>query len=259
MGLISPKVGIIGGTQGMGVWFADYLEDQGIEVLRAGRKTSPTLTETASQCDVVIISVPIAITVDVIKELGQLVSKQGVIMDLTSIKKEPLDAMLNYSNAEVVGLHPLFGPEVKAEGQRVVICRGRGKKGLTWISEIFNKTGIHSFIMNPEKHDNLMGLIQGVNHFSTLALGLCIKNAGFEFEDILNCSTKTFKDRLNRISSMLNQRPELFSSLLIDNKKSLEFIDIYQKSAKQILDMVSSKDRDAFDELFESLRQSLTM
>ena len=55
-------------------------------------------------------------------------------MDLTSLKKEPVKLMLTNSQAEVIGCHPLFGPQLKdASGQNVILCPARGKKWLGWL------------------------------------------------------------------------------------------------------------------------------
>ena len=103
MGLTRPTVGIVGGTGKMGSWFAGLLGQSGSKVFRVGRRTDLTPAQVAQQCDVVVISVPIADTVRVIQEVGPLVSENGVLMDLTSVKKGPVEAMLRYSRAEIVG------------------------------------------------------------------------------------------------------------------------------------------------------------
>ena len=125
MGLVLKKVGIIGGTGRMGSWFADLLEQSGATVYRIGRTTDLTPSEAAAKCDVVVISVPIAQTVKIIREIGPLVSKHALLMDLTSIKKEPVQAMLEHSNAQVVGAHPLFGPDS-------TINNGQKGRNLPW-------------------------------------------------------------------------------------------------------------------------------
>ena len=56
------------------------------------------------------LSVPIHRTEEIIREIGPAVRKGGLLMDLTSLKKAPVEAMLKYSGAEVLGVHPLFGP-----------------------------------------------------------------------------------------------------------------------------------------------------
>jgi len=254
MGLTSPTVGIIGGTNGMGAWFADQLESLKIKVHRVGRKTKISPRQVPEICDVIVISVPIADTINMIEDIAPLVPEKKVLMDLTSTKKEPVEAMLKFSKCEVVGVHPLFGPNETSKDRIIAICHGRGEKGVEWITEVFKKAQIKTKIMSPKDHDRMMGLIQGVNHFHTLALAYCIKNSGFEFEEIKQYSTMTFKRRLDRITALVNQPSELFGSLLMDNVEAFEFIDLYKKSVEKILPIIYNRDKEGFQKFFESLK-----
>ncbi len=251
-----PRVGIVGGTGRMGSWFADVLERVGSEVFRVGRKTDLTPAEIAAMCDVVVISVPIRDTVKMIQEIGPLVSEDGLLMDLTSIKKKPMETMIEYSRAEVVGAHPLFGPDT-ASGpeQRVAVCPGRGERGLGWLLGVLRSVGSRVTILSPERHDHLMGLVQGVNHFSTLALALCIRQSGLAFEELLECSTQTFRHRLDRIRAITEQQSELFESLLMDNPPAAEFIDQYLKAAGELAMIIRTKDSAAFGGVLEMLKE----
>ena len=255
MGLTLPRVGIVGGTGRMGSWLTRLLEGRGLTVLCAGRKTDLSPVEMAQKCEVVVISVPIAETERVIREIGPLVPEDGLLMDLASLKKGPVEAMLKYSGAQVVGIHPLFGPELKPNSAlRVAICPGRGEMGLKWITDIFLDERFEVTLFEPEEHDRMMGLIQGVNHFSTLALALCISRSGFELEDLVKGSTQTFHQRLGRIRSTMGQPAELFGSLLMDNPAAGEFIEHYLQSVEQLIRITRAKDQKAFGELFESLK-----
>lgn len=256
MGLTRPRVGIIGGTGRMGSWLARLLERQGLTVLIAGRKTDLTPADVGRQCDVVVISVPIADTVRIIREIGPLVSEKGLLMDLASVKKGPVEAMLKYSRAEVVGVHPLFGPEARSQsGLRIALCPGRGESGLTWIKGIFLDEGFMVTVIEPDKHDRMMGLIQGVNHFSNLTLALCISHSGFELEELENVSTQTFIQRLDRIRSIMEQPAGLFGSLLMDNPAAGEFIDQYLESVERLIRITRDGDKKAFGAFFESLKK----
>ena len=64
------RVGIIGGTGGMGRWFAGFFTQEGHPVLVSGRSRGPSLPEIAGTCSVVIVSVPIGVTCDVIRMVG---------------------------------------------------------------------------------------------------------------------------------------------------------------------------------------------
>ncbi len=250
----NPKVGIVGGTRGMGAWFGDLLERNGLTVYRVGRKTALTPEEMASQCDVVVISVPIAATDRVIEEVGPLVPVHGLMMDLTSVKKEPVKAMLEHSRAHVAGVHPLFGPEADCTcTRRIAVCPGRGEAWQSWLIRLFETAGLTVTVLSPERHDRMMGLVQGVNHFSTLALALCIGRSGFVLEDIAACSTQTFRHRLDRISAILNQQPELFWSLMGETREALEGMKLFLDGAGDLFEMVSRHEEDAFERMFDEL------
>ncbi|MFC1891810.1 prephenate dehydrogenase/arogenate dehydrogenase family protein [Thermodesulfobacteriota bacterium] len=257
MGLINPKVGIVGGSGRMGAWLKGLLEERGLVVLSAGRNTELTPAEMARQCDVVVISVPIADTEKVISEIGPLVKEDGLIMDLASVKKMPVEVMLKYSKAQVVGVHPLFGADVRSDtALRVAICPGRGDEGLNWICSIFRDEKYKITVIDPKEHDRMMGLIQGVNHFATLALGLCISRSGLDVADLHNLSTQTFLVRLQRIKAIIDQPAELFRSLLMENPSAGEFIGQYRESIEQLFSITTDSNNEAFEDLFASLEKA---
>ena len=108
--------------------------------------------------------------------------------------------------------------------------------------------------MDPVEHDRLMGLIQGVNHLSTLALALCMNRSEFSFKEIVKTSTQTFDQRIDRIKSFVDQPPELFESILMDNSDAGEFIDRYKDAVREIIEITRNRDREAFREIFKSLK-----
>ena len=251
-----PKVGIVGGTGRMGSWFAALLEPYGSEVFRVGRKTDLTPAEMVRRCDVVVISVPVVQTINMIREIGPLVSENALLMDLTSIKERPMEAMLRHSRAEVVGTHPLFGPDrVSDSGLRIAVCPGRGRVWRDWLLRILRDAGLIVTVLSPQKHDHLMGLIQGVNHLSTIALGLCVSRSGFMFDELLNCSTQTFTKRFDRIRTMMEQPAELFGSLLMDNPAAGELMDQYLEATEELIEISNKKDRASFEQIFENLKE----
>ena len=260
MGLTSrlrrPKIGIVGGTGRMGSWFADLLEGAGTQVCRVGRRAGRTAAEIVRECDVVAISVPVADTVKVIQEIGPLVQEDGLLMDLTSVKKGPLDAMLRYSRAQVVGVHPLFGPDAEADSRRtVVVVPGRGEGGLIWATQVFLNAGFEVVVLDAEEHDRMMGVVQAVNHFSTLALALCISRSNIEFEGLMGAATPTFRERVDRIRAILDQPSGLFGSLLMDNLAAGEFIEHYLEAVEILIRITRSGDREGFGELFAALKK----
>ncbi len=260
MGIGQPSVGIIGGTGRMGTWFFRFIEQRGMSVLKTGRTGPHSLEEVVRTCRVVVISVPIRKTLSIIRRIGPMMSEESLLMDLTSIKEAPLAAMVSCSRSEVVGLHPLFGPgDDSTREKRMVICRGRGEQGLSWIKDLLEEGGVETLMMEAAEHDRLMGIIQGANHLATLALALSIKRSGIPLEELMRGATPVFMERLERIQAMLGQPSELFSALMMENSHAGDSLRDVARSVEEWLEIVDKKDEKAFSDLFESLQSHFLM
>ncbi len=256
MKLNDPTVGIIGGTGKMGGWLGSVLEAQSARIVNLGRDRATDLPALVQTCQVIVVSVPIADTLEVIRQIGPYVAEDGLLMDLTSVKRAPLTEMMKWSRAQVVGAHPLFGPEGPGGDRgRVVLCPGRGEEGMAWVTALFERAGIGVLLMDADTHDRLMGMIQGVQHFVTLSLTLTLCRSGLDLETVNQCATTTFRPVLDRIFAMTNQSPHLFQSLLMDNDYAVPFMEAYLKSAGELHQIVKGKDRETFEALFHELKE----
>ena len=189
---MKTEIGIIGGTRGMGNWFARFLEKEGYAVRVCGRNASEAdIAEMAETCQVIVVSVPIGVTGDVIAKVGPHMREASLLMDLTSLKRDSVKTMLETSVSEVIGCHPLFGPRVDSiAGQNIVLCPARAGKWLTWLTDIFEKNGAFVLEATPEKHDQMMAIIQGLNHFNTIMMGLALRKAGVRLPELMKlCHT----------------------------------------------------------------------
>ena len=126
---------------------------------------------------------------------------------------------------------------------------------MAWLKDVLEKAGLTVGLFSPERHDQLMGLIQGVNHFATLALALLIRQSGFTLEEISDLSTQTFMRRIHRISAILGQSEELFESLLMDNSFTARFVEQYIETASDLERITKNRDRDRFKQLFLELKE----
>ena len=122
----------------MGALLVRLFGDLGHRVVVADLDTELRAEEAAAIADVTIVSVPIAATEAVIRAVGPHVREDALLMDVTSLKTAPIDAMLAATRGSVVGTHPMFGPSVHTlQGQRVVLCRGRGEAWGDWVRDAF--------------------------------------------------------------------------------------------------------------------------
>jgi prephenate dehydrogenase len=252
------NVGIIGGTKGMGHWFAGLLRKEGCTVHVCGRKTKLQINDLARLCNVVVVAVPISATAEIIKQVGPLLAKDALLMDLTSLKKEPVKLMLKNSRAEVIGCHPLFGPQLKdVTRQNVILCTARGKKWQPWLKEVFKNNKLTVLESTPEKHDKMMAIVQALNHFNTITLGLALAKTNIPLAEISKFSTPIFRTKLEIIKKIFTESPELYIDIIMGNLEMGKVLDIYEKELKDIRQTIESGGGTKLKEAIEKAAKKL--
>ena len=229
------QIGIIGGTRGMGKWFADFLRKQGYQVHASGSVTGMPVARIAACCQVVVISVPIGITAEIIAKVGPLMAKESLLMDLTSLKVEPVKAMLNCSAAEVIGCHPLFGPQVEMpENRHVVLCPARGEKWLPWLREVLASGGASIEEITPARHDELMSIVQGLNHLNTILMGMALGKTAAPLAQLDRYTTPSFDSKSQVVRNVFSENPRLYAEIICKNPDMQRVIAVYEQALAEI-------------------------
>ncbi|MHB8907674.1 MAG: prephenate dehydrogenase/arogenate dehydrogenase family protein [Syntrophales bacterium] len=237
------EIGIIGGTGGIGNWFAAFFAQAGYPVQCIGRNRGLSIPELARSCRVVIVAVPIAATLDVIRRVGPYLDEDALLMDFTSLKGEPVRAMLTATKAEVVGGHPLFGPDCPSlAGQNIVLCPGRGERWLKRMEGIFVEGGARVTITTPEEHDRMMALTQGLTHLDTILTGLTLRDSGVEPSRLDAFSTPVFRTKQAIAEKVFGLRSEMYAWILAGNPEMLRIVDRYEKNLSRLKKLLQNGD-----------------
>jgi prephenate dehydrogenase len=247
------KVGVIGGTRGMGNWFARFLEKEGHAVCICGRNVSEAdISEMADTCDVVVVSVPMGATGNVIAKIGPHMRVSSLLMDLTSLKRDSVKSMLETSASAVIGCHPLFGPGVDAiTGQHVVLCPARAGKWLSWLTDIFERNGAFVVEATPERHDQIMAIVQGLNHFNTIMMGLVLTKAGLSLSELMKFATPVFRAKMGIMEKVFCQNHGLYADILAMNPEIHQYIDAYEKDVAQLKNLICQENSAGIADMIE--------
>lgn len=248
-------VAIIGGKGGMGRTMARLFGDLGHAVMIADVDTELSATEAASLADVVVVSVPIAVTEQVIREVGPHVREDALLMDVTSLKEAPLAAMLESTRASVVGTHPMFGPNVHSlQGQRVVVCPGRGEAWEAWLRRMLSARGLVVTDATAEQHDRAMAIVQVLNHYQTQVLGLTLARFGVPIEETLRFTSPAYLMELYVAGRHFAQSPALYGPIEMRNPRTVEVTAAFQAAARELADVLASGDQARFAAIFDEVR-----
>jgi prephenate dehydrogenase len=244
------EIGIIGGTKGMGMLFARLLKEEGYTTFVSGRKIGMDPSTMAQKCQVVIVSVPISITCEVIEQVGPYMKKESLLMDLTSLKAEPVKSMLKSSVSEVISLHPLFGPVVESiAGYTIVLCPVRTEMWLDWLKDILVKSGANIIETTPERHDELMGLVQGLNHLNSITMGMVLRGSGVDLTELRRFATPMFNTKLALVEKVFTKNARLYAEIISLNANINRVIELYAKTLSDLKNVINKRDIEAFMEL----------
>jgi len=244
-------VGIIGGTGRMGGFFSKVFSDAGHTVLAAGRNTEVTPRDIARQCELVIVSVPIRETVSVIDSIAPFLSEEQILGDLTSLKVRPVEAMLQ-SKAQVIGMHPMFGPSATSLlRQTVIVTPARcDTPSLERILAIFRDQGARITMTTPKEHDRMMAVVQGLTHFVTLVMADTMRRMNTKPEDTLPFMSPVYRMEMNLAGRLLSQEPGLYSDMLRMNPYFAPVIAASLESHKEIAKSVTGDTATEFSDIF---------
>lgn len=273
------RIAIFGGAGGMGEWFARFFKENGFDVRivdiadkteavarRLGveflvtdvLKLDPVaIRDALGGVEIVLLSVPIAVTGQVIERVGPELRAGSLLMDITSVKRMPTELMAKWANerVEILGTHPLFGPSAKSmQGQSVILVPVRRGPLSERIHDVFVANGARVEFLTAAEHDELFGVIQGLTHFILFSLGITLRELDFDIERSRKFMTPMFEILIDFMGRLLHQDPQLYAEI----QTNFEMHEIHQaflRAAMRLSELVAEGKVDAFvEELLKARR-----
>ncbi|MBT9149306.1 MAG: T-protein [Dehalococcoidia bacterium] len=239
----------------MGRWFSDFFTSNGFEVLVSDIKTSMSNKQISRKADIVIISVPIKKTVEVIDEIGKLIKKDALLCDVASLKLKPVEAMKKVKSG-ALGMHPLFGPLTPGlKNQNIVFCPVKNNKWVTFLEDLFNSKNANIIKISAEEHDKQIAIIQALPHFLNISLARTIYSEKWELNPAF--FTPVFRLQSLILGRILGQKAELLAEIEMENPYFLEILFKFKKELLELAENVENKDFLSFINKFNKTSKHL--
>lgn len=247
------SVVIVGGNGQLGGLFGRMFTLSGYDVKVLGSKDWDRADELLADAGMVVVTVPIHLTEGVIEKLSKL-PKDCILCDLTSIKSKPLQAMLNVHQGPVVGLHPMFGPDVPSLAKQVIVyCDGRGEESYQWLLQQFSIWGASLCQIDASEHDHGMTLIQALRHFTSFAYGLHLSRENPNIDKLLKLSSPIYRLELAMVGRLFGQDPNLYGDIILSSQENIDMIKRFHRCFGEALEILDSKDKQAFVDSFDKV------
>jgi prephenate dehydrogenase len=267
------KVAIIGGSGKMGRWFASLLLKDGQEVIITGRNKKKLLearrqlgvevasnVEAVRRADVVLLSVPIDNFEEVVEQLGPYTHSGQAIIDITSIKVFPVDAMHKHIKTGVVlGAHPMFGPGARDMAKRSFVLTPTNDEETVVAQKVkgyLEARGAGATMMTPYEHDEMMAVVLGLSHFIAIVSADVLMSLG-RLKQMEAIGGSTYKVLLTLVGSVVAEDPEFYAALQMSLPGMTEVERLFQRSSKTWADLVKDKNRLEFVKRMNILKDRL--
>jgi prephenate dehydrogenase len=257
------KIAIIGGTRGLGKWIAEFLKNQGYDITitsrdqasgklvakKLGVKYSNDNKKTAQENNIVIVSVPIETTGPVIEEVAPFMSKGSLLMDVTSVKEKPALLMQEKlsEGAYFLPVHPMFGPRIRSlEGQVVVLTPLEKSKWFEKVFKFLENQKTRVLITSPEKHDEMMSVVQVLTHFAYISISYTIKKLNVDIKESRKFASPIYNLMLDIISRIVAQNPYLVYSIQTQTDYAYHAREILMETIQELNEMLINSNQSDF-------------
>jgi len=263
------SLALVGGYGKMGVWILEFLHGQGLldkmSVVITGPRKEPgekvarrfgcsysSDNLTAARSRYVVICTPIKIAPSIICQIGPLMEKGSVLMDICSVKTEVCsvaDKSLPPA-VEYVSVHPMFGPSVKnLEGQVVIIIPVRGDNFAPRLQAFLERSKARTIVTTSEMHDYALAVVQSLTHFAYLAVGTTLKDLDFDIRDSRALSSPVYELMLDMIGRILSGDPGMYGEIQMSNPYSAKVEELFLANAQRLKAAVDARDATAFSKM----------
>lgn len=259
------NVGIIGGSDGLGKTLIYYFRDE-FDVFitgrdhKKGRKVAEELgvnyiesnAGLANISDILIISVPIHHTSDVIREVAPFMKDGSLMVDVTSVKEEPSKTMAETlpDTVEYIPTHPVFGPRTTELDNQVIVLTA-DKKG-KWYDKVYDylsSKNMRIIETTAEKHDFMMGIVQVLTHFSFISTASAIEKLKVDLAETEDYESPIYNLMIDMIARIVSQNPYLTYYIQSMNSNGDKIRNTFAEAVLELRDAINSEDDEKFIEI----------
>lgn len=142
---------------------------QDIPASDEGKGLAPADLASIGACDLIILAMPVAAMPAAIAELRPHLRAGAIVLDVGSVKLGPAAAMQAElpPHVEIVGTHPLFGPQSGRHGIRglkIALCPICGRSAWRIGAFLRKVLGLEVIMTTPDAHDREAAMVQGLTH-----------------------------------------------------------------------------------------------
>ncbi|PIU18711.1 MAG: hypothetical protein COT16_01350 [Elusimicrobia bacterium CG08_land_8_20_14_0_20_44_26] len=259
------KIGIVGAGL-IGASLAKKLTSSGFEVICVGRnrkhllkaRTLGVCSEIStdlsdlSRCDIVVVSTPVDVIIEISKKIIPLMKKGAVITDVGSVKSNicaRLSVFAKKCGVSFVGAHPMAGSEKSGcenarsdlfEKSSVFITpvKETNRNALKVVAEMWEKTGASCLITRPARHDRFAAVASHLPHL----ISFCFMEMFLDFEKKNGKAKEAAAGSFRDITRVAKSSPAVWNAIFKENRAFLsKNVKVFINKLENMMECLKSR------------------
>jgi prephenate dehydrogenase len=277
------KIHVFGGANGIGRWFTEKVFLHHFPNVYVYDIDHSALTRLPSevQCvslleqpydqrviseigsgDWVVFAVPVHILSSVVSSLCPILPQGCLLVDFSSVKEEPLQLLCEYApmiHAEVLGVHPLFGPLVSSPAGQIIAFTPAFNNGIQsdQFRDLLQSAGLLVSEVDVLHHDESMAFVQALTHFVYLSFSQAIVSSGQSFGNLASLRTPPFHFLSAFAGRILSGSPATYINIQ-RTQAAKRVRESFLEAASLLHNVLDSEDIQLPIDAFEAIREPLS-
>lgn len=267
------RIGIIGGSYGLGSFFVKFFKSENFDVCFSSRKSGDDFAkslgvkryssniELVENCDVVILCVPISSMKVVLDEVYSSL-KGKIFLEFCSVKEFVVDEFKRLEKKDNLGIefhsiHPMFPDTIDCVKGHGFLFNYTNKENSKFLKDFRNFLKEKEAILEDldyVEHDKMMALVQGLNHFTFFTFSKTMTKLNFDLDLLKNLASPPFRCFSIFCTRYVLQNAKLYAEIQFFNSEIKEVLNIFREEIDKFYDIIERKDEDEFVEYVDSMK-----
>jgi prephenate dehydrogenase len=220
------------------------------------------LEEAVKKSDLIYVAIPVDVTVQVVKQIMDLIDERQIVADAGSTKYVLCNALADHPmRGRFVATHPMWGTEYSGPeaavrdafaGRTCVICEKSRSDGdaLEVIERIYKQLGMHMIYMDADSHDMHAAYVSHISHITSFALANTVLEKEKEEDTIFELAGGGFESTVRLAKSS----PAMWAPIFMQNREHV--LDVLNEHIAQLRKFKSCLEKENYAYLQELIENA---
>lgn len=221
-------------------------------------RPSPRILERLGSSDLLILATPESVAIGALSAVLPAMQPGSLVVETLSVKSRFAAALTkSTTEAEVLGINPMFAPSLGFPGRSVVAVPYRAGPRTEAFLAIIDAQGAEITRLDAERHDQICAALQVLTHASILAFGMALDASGHDIASAERIMPPPHRTLLALLARIASADPEVYRDIQSANPYASRARSNLIEALRRLERIIASDDPEPFHRLIAETRAQL--